>query len=138
MPELPVLAVVAAVIEQDGKFLACRRRPEKVSGGLWEFPGGKVEPHESPSKALVREINEELGVDIEPLSELCTDDTAVNGQVIRLTCLLAQLRSAQPTHSTDHDQLMWVEAERLTQLPWAAPDLPAVGRLAARAARSSE
>ena len=56
--------VVAAAIERDGRYLAARRtRPTDVAG-LWEFPGGKVEPGETEEEALVREIREELGVEI--------------------------------------------------------------------------
>ncbi|MGN3973456.1 (deoxy)nucleoside triphosphate pyrophosphohydrolase [Tsuneonella sp. SYSU-LHT278] len=61
------IAVVAGALEGgDGRFLLQRRPPEKHHGGLWEFPGGKVEPGENPRKALVRELNEELTISIDP------------------------------------------------------------------------
>lgn len=61
-------AVVAvAIADPEGRWLMHRRPPHKHHGGLWEFPGGKVEPGETPREALVREVNEELGV------RLCAD-----------------------------------------------------------------
>ncbi|HXN99657.1 MAG TPA: (deoxy)nucleoside triphosphate pyrophosphohydrolase [Candidatus Acidoferrales bacterium] len=56
------MLVVAALIEADGKVLVCQRRRTDSFGLMWEFPGGKVEPGESPSEALARELHEELGV----------------------------------------------------------------------------
>ena len=120
------LHVVAAVIRDGDHVLACRRAPHKASAGLWEFPGGKVEPDESPADALRREIHEELGVDIAVLDELTIDDTAVSDRVIRLTCMRATLPGPRPTRSTDHDRLEWVPVDELSTLEWAAPDLPAV------------
>jgi 8-oxo-dGTP diphosphatase len=58
------LEVVAAVIEEDGTVLACRRRPGKAAAGRWEFPGGKVEAGETIEQALRRELVEELGITI--------------------------------------------------------------------------
>ena len=57
-----MVQVVAAVLERDGKILICRRRPEQSHGLQWEFPGGKVEPGETPEQALARELYEELGI----------------------------------------------------------------------------
>jgi 8-oxo-dGTP diphosphatase len=125
------LHVVAAVIFDGGRVLACRRRAEKDAGGRWEFPGGKVEPGESPSEALRREIREELAVDIDVRDELTTDDTRVGGRVIRLTCLRAALAGPRPAVSTDHDRLAWMPARDLASLDWAEPDLPAVALLTA-------
>ncbi|GAB3602732.1 (deoxy)nucleoside triphosphate pyrophosphohydrolase [Microbacterium aureliae] len=121
------LVVVAAVIVRDGWVLACRRRPGKIAGGRWEFPGGKVEPDEEPRAALVREIEEELGVAIELEGHLTTDETAVeDGGVIRLSCYRASLIGAGPVASLDHDRLVWLETHALDSLEWAAPDEPVV------------
>ena len=116
------LEVVAAVIEDDGAVLACRRRPGKAAAGRWEFPGGKVEAGESPEQALTREIREELGIGIRIVSHLTSDVTGP----IRLVCLLAELDSVRPVSSTDHDELRWVARERLGELEWADADWPAV------------
>ena len=64
-PQNPPLAVCAAVIEDDGKVLLTERPAGKRLGGFWEFPGGKIDPGESPHQSLVRELREELGIEIE-------------------------------------------------------------------------
>lgn len=117
--------VVAAVIEHDGRLLACRRRPGKAAAGRWEFPGGKIEPGETPEAALVREIREELDVGIRVTGHLTTDDTGG----IRLVCLRARLTGARPTSSTDHDALEWVAPDALAEYEWADADWPAVRML---------
>ncbi|WP_260303459.1 (deoxy)nucleoside triphosphate pyrophosphohydrolase [Rathayibacter sp. PhB127] len=128
---MDVLEVVAAVIESDGRILACRRRPEKDAGGKWEFPGGKVEAGETHEQALAREIREELGVNIEVGELLTVDDTAGSTGVIRLSCFWAALSSESPTASTDHDSMLWATRSELTRLDWAPADLPAVALLTA-------
>jgi 8-oxo-dGTP diphosphatase len=57
-----MVQVVAAILEREGKVLICQRRPEQSHGLKWEFPGGKVEPDETPAQALARELEEELGI----------------------------------------------------------------------------
>ena len=57
-----MVQVVAAIIERDGRILICRRTGEQLHALKWEFPGGKVEPGESPEQALARELEEELGL----------------------------------------------------------------------------
>ncbi len=128
--EVTVLEVVAAVIERDGLVLACRRRTDRSAGGLWEFPGGKIEPGETADQALRREIAEELGVEISVVGELTADVTVVGGRSIRLVCLRATLLDAAPESSIDHDELRWMLPADLPSLEWAAPDLPAVRLLA--------
>jgi len=120
------LRVVAAVIVDEGLVLACRRAPGRASEGVWEFPGGKVEPGESAQEALVREIAEELAVRVTVGDELTTDSTRVGERVIELTCWWATLDGPRPSGSTDHDRMAWLEPARLDELEWALPDLPAV------------
>lgn len=62
---VPKIRVVAAVISRDGRYLITQRRPHATLPLLWEFPGGKVEPGETDQQALVREVRERLGVDVE-------------------------------------------------------------------------
>jgi len=120
------LQVVAAVIIRDGRVLACRRNPDRSAGGLWEFPGGKVEAGESPEDALVREIREELRVDIE-VGELIHRGVKRVGSVsVDLSSYAAKLTDAVPIDSTDHDALRWLGTGELPFLEWAIPDRPVV------------
>jgi len=63
-PARLVLVVAAALVDRDGRVLLAQRPPGKQLAGLWEFPGGKVEPGERPEAALIRELAEELGIDV--------------------------------------------------------------------------
>lgn len=128
----PLLVVAAVIARADGRILACRRAPGRSAAGRWEFPGGKVEPGETPQAALVREIAEELSVAIDVGAHLTTDDTVVGDRIIRLACYRAALVGDAPGASTDHDELRWVAPVDLPALAWAEPDLPAVAVLAER------
>lgn len=122
------LEVVAAVFVRDVHVLACRRAPGKSAAGKWEFPGGKIDDGESPEAALVREIQEELGISISVNALLDRSITPVGENDIDLACYLVTSADV-PRHSTDHDELRWVPLPTLPTLDWAAPDLPAVAIL---------
>lgn len=84
-----VSVVAVALIDDAGRVLMQRRRADRQHGGLWEFPGGKVEPGETLTSALCREIAEELGVRLDPADLAALSDAALPGEVhvIRLyTC----------------------------------------------------
>lgn len=123
------LRVVAAVIVRDGCVLACRRNPDRSAGGLWEFPGGKIEPGELPEEALAREIREELGVPIDVGALLHRATTLTDTVAVDLSSYRARLTDATPTGSTDHDALRWLRPDQLLALNWAAPDEPVVALL---------
>jgi 8-oxo-dGTP diphosphatase len=118
--------VVAAVITERGRILACRRAPGRAAAGKWEFPGGKVDADESPEAALAREIEEELGVAVEVGPLLHRSSTAVGDAVIDLSCFDVRPIGELPRSSTDHDELRWLLPEELRSLDWAEPDIPAV------------
>ena len=123
------LHVVAAIIISDGRVLACRRAPHKASPGLWEFPGGKVDPGELPFDAIVREIQEELQLAILPLQTFDVSETVVRDSLIRLECIVCKPLAEFNLQSTDHDSFLWLLPTELLGLDWAAPDLPAVTSL---------
>lgn len=65
MADLPIILVVAvALVDADGRVLIAQRPEGKSMAGLWEFPGGKVDPGETPEQALIRELQEEIGIDV--------------------------------------------------------------------------
>lgn len=125
-----VIPVVAAVITRGDLVLACRRNAEREAGGLWEFPGGKVEAGESAQDALVREIREELGVGIRVGELLHRGATPMNGRVVDLSCYWATLTDAAPSASTDHDGIRWFRRDDLHEVDWPEPDRDAVALLA--------
>ena len=121
------LLVVAAVLRDGGRVLACRRAPGRDAAGQWEFPGGKVEPGEELGAALAREVREELGVGIHVGALLDRSVTVrADGRAIDLACYDCTLDGPAPVSSTDHDALRWLTPAELGGLDWAEADRPAV------------
>lgn len=121
--------IVAAAIVRGHDVLAAQRAYPEALAGKWEFPGGKVEPGESPSAALHREIREELAIDIELGARLDGPDgdwPLPNGSRMRLW--LARTL-ATPRLGPSHLQLRWQPVEALTQLDWLEGDLPILAPL---------
>lgn len=118
--------VVGAAIIRDGRVLACRRTAPPKAAGLWELPGGKVEPGESPEQALVREIAEELLLDIEVTGWL--DGTSAIGTTHELVVATATAAAGRP-QPTEHDAITWLGADELDDVEWLEPDLPFLWQL---------
>jgi AcrR family transcriptional regulator len=138
-PRPPELRVVAAAIVAGGRVLAARRAPHRAEGGLWELPGGKVEPGESDRAALIREIAEELSLGVEPerwLADSVVDRPQGRLRLVAWVCRLAPGAPECPV-STDHDALAWVGPAALGTLDWAPADLPLLGPLAAALAEDA-
>jgi 8-oxo-dGTP diphosphatase len=121
--------VAAAAIISDGAVLAVRRTaPPAVAGG-WALPGGKVEPGESPERAAVREVREELGVAVRVGARLGRRFPIRPGMA--LVVYLAELLEPAPTHSVVHDRLRWLRADELTDVDWLPADRPVLELLRA-------
>jgi 8-oxo-dGTP diphosphatase len=120
------MRVVAAVIRDEGKFLACRRGGNHELVGKWEFPGGKVELGETDQDALTREISEELGVSV-VVEEFIFQSSVTRGLgSIEMFTYYARLEGARPSSSSDHDRLEWLTLDELGSLDWAELDIPVV------------
>jgi 8-oxo-dGTP diphosphatase len=125
--------VVCAVILHEGKILVAQRPPGKKLAGLWEFPGGKVEPNETPAEALHREIQEELGCTLKILQEGPPVLHAYEWGAIQLFPFFCQLTA--PNHlptALEHSQITWVFQKNLTDLELAPADIPVVKWLESR------
>lgn len=119
------IPVVGAVIVREGRILCARRAPGGAAGGLWEFPGGKIEPGETPREALVREIAEELCCQIVVGAEVATTTHADDVADVTLTTFRCELVSGEPV-LTEHTEIRWLAPADLTSLDWAPADVPAV------------
>lgn len=126
--------VVAAAIESRGRLLAARRsRPESLAGG-WELPGGKVEPGEDPARALVRELLEELGVDIEVVGAVhgpADGDWPLDDRSV-LRVLRARIERGDPEAGVAHDEVRWLAPRELGSVPWLEPDVAPAAAAALR------
>lgn len=125
------MRVVAAVIRDQERFLACRRAPHKSLAGKWEFPGGKVEKLETDEEALEREILEELGVEVTIVQFLMETSQKQSESTIEMFTYLARLDSERPTQSSDHDLMKWLSLSELSQYDWAELDIPVIKKLLA-------
>ncbi len=129
---IPVVA--AALIRSDGKILLQQRRFGAVHGGLWEFPGGKIEAGESPRCALLREIREELAVKLEwnAMTEIgfASDSAAPPLQRAPHVILLYTCRSwiGQPI-CLDGEQIGWFDASEIMELDMPPLDYPLARQL---------
>lgn len=134
----PRPVVGAAILDQTQAptaLLAARRSAPSSLAGQWEFPGGKVEPGEQSEAALVREVREELGVELCLLEELATDHPAgwLLGNGARMRVFTAVICAGEARPLEDHDLLDWVALEHgaLHGLEWIPADRPIVDALLA-------
>ena len=128
MDAIPVLQVVCALIEDDqGRLLLAQRPAGKHLAGLWEFPGGKIEPGESPQEALVREIAEELGCVAIPGGALAPVTHAYEKLTVRLIPFRARFADAGARpEAREHAALRWVTRAEIAKMPMPAADEPIV------------
>lgn len=134
MESRPVVEVVCALIEDDaGRLLVARRPAHKHLGGLWEFPGGKVEAGEDAAGALVREIREELGCEALPGARLRAVTHAYATVTVRLTPFLARLAPGAEPVASEHEALRWVTRAEIGELEMPAADGPIVAEWVALA-----
>ena len=118
----PAIDVVGAVIRDGGRVLLAQRPEGKAQAGLWEFPGGKIEPGETPEEALKREIREELDTEIEVGSLIRTIDYDYPTFHLTLHCFLCTVKSGS-LRLNEHEAAKWLRADELYSVDWLPADL---------------
>lgn len=131
MPNKPLLLVVAcALIDLDDRILVTQRPQGKSLAGLWEFPGGKIDPGETPDQAIIRELNEELGIDVLAACLAPVNFASHEYEEFHLLMPLYICRKWQGTVSAKEDQAMkWVRPNALNQLEMPPADKPLIHAL---------
>lgn len=122
--------MVGAVITRDGLVLCAQRGPNGNLPGMWEFPGGKIEPGEHPREALAREIHEELACTVDIGDEIVTTTHEYDFGVVTLTTYYCEISDGEPAN-TEHAALIWLSPDELTTIEWAPADIPAIERIRA-------
>jgi 8-oxo-dGTP diphosphatase len=126
----PPVPVVCAIIVRDDRIMLAQRPPDKKLGGLWEFPGGKVEAGESSEDALHRELQEELGCSVRITQTLAPFVHAYSWGSIELIPFVCELAEGSPEpHAHEHTALVWVERGELRSYELAPADVPLVAGL---------
>jgi 8-oxo-dGTP diphosphatase len=131
LEKIPTMIVVAAaLVDADGRVLLQQRSPGRQMAGLWEFPGGKVEPDELPEAALLRELEEELGISTEAscLAPAAFASAPVDGRHMILLLYVCRRWRGDP-RPLDAAALQWVRPAAMFALPMPPADKPLVGLL---------
>jgi 8-oxo-dGTP diphosphatase len=118
----PSIRVVAAVIAKEGKYLITQRRGSAVLPGLWEFPGGRVEPGETDEAALKREVRERLGVDVVVKERMARRHHDYEGYSVELSLYEATLPPDAVLESLRVADFRWVGSGEFDQYPFPAAD----------------
>ena len=120
--------VVAAVIIRNGRIFATQRGYGEWKD-WWEFPGGKIEPGESPEEALLREIREELAIDIVIDRHLTTVDYDYPDFHLTMHCYICHLKDAIQPHLLEHEAARWLGRDELEEVNWLPADVEVVKAL---------
>ena len=131
MSEKPILLVAAcALIDVDGRVLICKRPQGKALAGLWEFPGGKLEPGETPEACLIRELHEELGIVVNNacLAPFVFASHGYESFHLMMPLYLCRRWDGVET-PREHEAIEWVKPSRLGDYPMPPADAPLVAWL---------
>ena len=120
--------VVAALIWDKNRFLACQRPAHKARGLLWEFVGGKVEPGEAKEQALIRECREELAVTVAVQDIFMEVDHVYPDLTVHLTLFNASIAEGIP-RKLEHNDLRWITVEEIDQYEFCPADEEILRRL---------
>lgn len=123
-----MIDVTAAILIENGRVLIARRRSEDSQAGLWEFPGGKVRPEESPEQCLKREVQEELNLQIVVGEFFGESVYAYGDKTIRLLGYYVRAEAGDLA-ANDHSELAWVAVSDLKRYRFCPADIPFVEKL---------
>ncbi|CND99606.1 pyrimidine (deoxy)nucleoside triphosphate pyrophosphohydrolase [Yersinia rohdei] len=118
-----MIDVVAAIIEKNGKILLAQRDSHRDQAGLWEFPGGKVEVGENQLQALIRELAEELAIEVSVAKYIATNQWVLSKNSIQLHAWHIESFSGEPILHC-HSSLAWLAPEEAYRYPLAPADIP--------------
>ncbi|MFJ5261095.1 (deoxy)nucleoside triphosphate pyrophosphohydrolase [Streptomyces sp. NPDC088387] len=124
------IVVVGAALFDGDRLLAARRSGPPALAGLWELPGGKVEPGEAPEGALVRELREELGVSAEVVGRVPGEWVLAAPYVLWVWTARLLPGSPEPKALDAHDEVRWLDPGTWSDIPWVPADVPAVRAVA--------
>lgn len=122
--------VVAGALVDDSRVLLAERKPDAHLGGLWEFPGGKVEPGEDAGSALKRELSEEIGILVVNAEPLLAHTHHYPDKSVLLDVWTVTQWEGEP-HGREGQRLAWVAAPEIPDWPLPAADAPVVAKLIA-------
>lgn len=125
MNELKSIQVTCAVILKGDRILVTRRSPDMPHPNKWEFPGGKLEAGETERDCIVREIKEELAIEIEPIIRLTPVEHRYQEVKVKLIPFLAKYLKGEVV-CAEHSEFKWLKVEELGKLNWVAADWPIV------------
>lgn len=125
-----LLVVAAALVDADGRVLIAQRPEGKQLAGLWEFPGGKVEPGERPEETLIRELDEELGIQVKEPCLAPLSFASHRYEDFHLLMPLYVCRRWEGTpRAVEHQAIRWVVPSRLRDFPMPPADEPLIPAL---------
>ncbi len=124
-PQKTIIVTAAIIVSPDGRILVSQRPNHCASAGKWEFPGGKLEPGESPRQALVRECKEELDIDVEVGDIYETIHVPKSEKSILLMFYLAKILSGVPT-SMENNAFQWLTPGEMRHIDLLEPDRPLI------------
>ena len=124
---MKTVRVVAAIIIENGKVFATQRGYGEFKDG-WEFPGGKIEPGETPEEAIVREIKEELDTEVEVTELLDTVEYDYPNFHLSMGCFICKIKSGDLVLK-EHEAAKWLTKDTLGSLEWLPADMGLVGEI---------
>ena len=125
----PTYEVVGGMLfDSEGRILACKRPEGDAWAGWWEFPGGKIEAHEGPESALIRELVEEIGVSTKPIRRIEQTRYEYSDRTVNLQLWDCGVVDPDSIRLVEHDEVRWLSDEELLDVKWLPADLPIVER----------